>query len=101
MPAVRSDAEGNRRTSIGSPASAIRPRSRSSVWFESWSEWPLAVEDGAELRRIDVAARDYTDNIPRAGLPCHGGRHRRRARRLGNDVMPAGQETNRLGNLGE
>src|ERR1700694_4186080 len=33
------------------------------------SEWPLAVEDGAELRRIDVAAGDYADDISLAGPP--------------------------------
>src|ERR1700676_2363724 len=50
--------------------------------LRAMSEWPLAVEDGAELRRIDVAAGDYADNIALAGPPGHRCRDRRGAGRF-------------------
>jgi len=65
------------------PAYAIRPGA-DRAFVRVMVRMAFGVEDGAELRRIDVA-RDYTDNIP-VRPACHGGP--RRAPPLGNDVMP-------------
>src|ERR1700689_4711555 len=101
MPAVRSDAAESRRIAIFPRTSTVRRRHGVAVFFGSCSKRALSVEYGAQLGRIDVPARDYTDDVALAALSGQGGGHGRGAGCLGDDMMPAGEQTNRLGDLTE
>src|ERR1700728_1925847 len=101
MPTGRSGAAGSHRTAMGLWLSVAHRRYCAEVFYASWSKRVLAVEDGAELGSIDVAAGDDADDITLAGQSCHGDGNGRGTGCLGDDVMAAGQETNRIRNLSE
>src|ERR1700674_3193241 len=104
MQAARSGAAENRRIGDGrsiSAASLIRPPGLLCFVAPCWSKRTLAVEDGAQFRRVNVTTRDYTDNISPARQPCKRRRKGGCAGRLGDNVMTACQQADCIGNLRE
>src|ERR1700674_5141590 len=95
MQAARSGAAENRRIGDGwsiSAASWIRPPGLLCFLAPCWSKRTLAVEDGAQLRRVNVTTRDYTDYISLAREPCKRRSKGGGAGRLGDHVMTACQQ---------
>src|ERR1700722_20486990 len=101
MTVVQSGAAENHRIEAGRRIWAV-PSMRVRLLFflaPCCSKGTLAIEDGAEFRRVDVAARNYTDNIALARESRESRGEGGRAGRLGDDTMTGGQQAHRRGNL--